>query len=84
MPTSLISMISGLKDSALLLVAITCPLTGQNTAMTPPPSSQWPGAEIVDGVAFQGDGGINLVQRFVRWSRGESRFGFHRQAGGQP
>lgn len=28
--------------------------------MTPPPSEEWPGAEIVDGVAFQGDGSITL------------------------
>ncbi|WP_234027095.1 carbamoyl-phosphate synthase large subunit [Erythrobacter sp. KY5] len=35
-------------------------LIAQNPAMTPPPSSEWPGAEIVDGVAFQGDGGITI------------------------
>lgn len=28
--------------------------------MTPPPSSTWPGAEIVEGVAFQGDGSVTL------------------------
>ena len=32
----------------------------QNTAMTPPPSATWPGAEIVEGVAFQGDGSVTL------------------------
>ncbi|MEM6907472.1 MAG: carbamoyl-phosphate synthase large subunit [Pseudomonadota bacterium] len=37
-------------------------LTAQNPAMTPPPLSQWPGAEIVDGVAFQGDGSVTLEQ----------------------
>ena len=31
-----------------------------NPAMTPPPSSTWPGAEIVEGVAFQGDGSVKL------------------------
>ncbi|MDJ0977530.1 MAG: carbamoyl-phosphate synthase large subunit [Erythrobacter sp.] len=40
------------------------PLAAQNPApanpMTPPPSSTWPGAEIVDGVAFQGDGSIRI------------------------
>lgn len=33
-----------------------------NPAMTPPPSSTWPGAEIVEGVAFRGDGSIRLEQ----------------------
>ena len=28
--------------------------------MTPPPSDQWPGVEIVEGVAFQGDGSITI------------------------
>ncbi len=31
-----------------------------NPAMTPPPSATWPGAEIVEGVAFQGDGSVKL------------------------
>lgn len=31
-----------------------------NPAMTPPPSDTWPGAEIVEGVAFQGDGSVRL------------------------
>lgn len=35
-------------------------LSAQNAAMTPPPSEQWPGAEIVSGVAFQGDGSVTL------------------------
>ena len=48
-----------LRFGAAFLVLAT-PLAAQNPAMTPPPSSQWPGAEIVDGVAFQGDGGITL------------------------
>lgn len=28
--------------------------------MTPPPVAEWPGAEIIDGVAFQGDGSVTL------------------------
>jgi hypothetical protein len=36
------------------------PALAQNPAMTPPPLSQWPGAEIADGVAFQGDGSVTL------------------------
>jgi hypothetical protein len=28
--------------------------------MTPPPLAQWPGAEIAEGVAFQGDGSVTL------------------------
>ena len=36
------------------------PLAAQNPAMTPPPLEQWPGAEIVEGVAFQGDGSVSL------------------------
>ncbi|MDY7097391.1 MAG: carbamoyl-phosphate synthase large subunit [Pseudomonadota bacterium] len=28
--------------------------------MTPPPLTEWPGAEIVSGVAFQGDGAISI------------------------
>jgi len=35
-------------------------LAAQNPAMTPPPSDMWPGAEIVEGVAFQGDGSVTL------------------------
>jgi hypothetical protein len=30
--------------------------------MTPPPSDQWPGVEIVAGVAFKGDGAITVDQ----------------------
>jgi hypothetical protein len=30
--------------------------------MTPRPLAEWPGAEIVEGVAFQGDGSITLEQ----------------------
>jgi hypothetical protein len=36
------------------------PLAAQNPAMTPALSTEWPGAEIVEGVAFQGDGSVTL------------------------
>jgi len=36
------------------------PLAAQNPATTPPPSAEWPGAEIVEGVAFQGDGSVTI------------------------
>jgi hypothetical protein len=47
---------------ATLLIAspAAAPANGQNPAMTPPPSATWPGAEIVEGVAFQGDGSVKL------------------------
>lgn len=32
----------------------------QNPAMTPRPLADWPGAEIAEGVAFQGDGSVTL------------------------
>jgi len=37
-------------------------LAAQNPAMTPPPLGEWPGAEIVEGVAFQGDGSVTVSQ----------------------
>lgn len=40
--------------------AMPTPLAAQNPAMTPPPVAEWPGAEIVEGVAFQGDGSVTL------------------------
>lgn len=43
-----------------IAVAFANPLTAQNPAMTPPPLAEWPGAEIVEGVAFQGDGSVTL------------------------
>jgi hypothetical protein len=47
--------------SALLISSLLAsPIAAQNPAMTPPPVADWPGAEIVEGVAFQGDGGITL------------------------
>lgn len=44
--------------AAVALLAAPC--AAQNPAMTPPPVEQWPGAEIVEGVAFQGDGSVKL------------------------
>lgn len=41
-------------------VLFTAPIAAQNPAMTPSPSTEWPGAEIVSGVAFQGDGSVTL------------------------
>ncbi|MEM9311447.1 MAG: carbamoyl-phosphate synthase large subunit [Pseudomonadota bacterium] len=43
-----------------LAVISSTPLAAQNPAMTPPPLAEWPGAEIVQGVAFQGDGSVTL------------------------
>ena len=40
--------------------AVATPLAAQNPAMQPKPLDQWPGAEIVAGVAFQGDGSVTL------------------------
>lgn len=37
------------------------PALAQNPAMTPRPIAEWPGAEIAQGVAFQGDGAVTLV-----------------------
>ncbi|MEM9502236.1 MAG: hypothetical protein AAF941_10390 [Pseudomonadota bacterium] len=46
---------------AVITMALTAtPLAAQNPAMTPAPSDTWPGAEIVEGVAFQGDGSVTL------------------------
>ena len=43
-----------------LLRAFAVLLSMQHPAMTPPPVSEWAGAEFVEGVAFQGDGSIKL------------------------
>lgn len=48
--------------SSALLVAGLAPLAAQNPAMAPRPLAEWPGAEIVEGVAFQGDGSVTLEQ----------------------
>jgi hypothetical protein len=46
------------------MVAIVCapPLAAQNPAMTPPPVDTWPGVEILEGVAFQGDGSVTVAE----------------------
>jgi hypothetical protein len=46
-----------LAISSLLLASGAASAQGP---MTPPPSDQWPGVEIVEGVAFQGDGSITI------------------------
>jgi len=51
----------GIWFCGLTGVIMSAACAAQNSAMTPPPSSQWPGAEIVRGVAFQGDGSITLT-----------------------
>lgn len=45
---------------AILLLAVAAPALAQNPAMTPRALADWPGAEIVTGVAFQGDGSVTL------------------------
>ncbi|MEM7778837.1 MAG: carbamoyl-phosphate synthase large subunit [Pseudomonadota bacterium] len=35
-------------------------LAAQNPAMQPPPLAEWPGVEIAEGVAFQGDGSVSV------------------------
>jgi len=51
-----------IRRAPLLLIApvLAAPALGQNAAMTPPPVAEWPGAEIAEGVAFQGDGSVTL------------------------
>jgi hypothetical protein len=45
----------------LLVPALAAPALAQTpAAITPPPLVQWPGAEIAEGVAFQGDGSVTL------------------------
>ena len=48
------------KGLVVLAAIFTAPLVAQNPAMTPPPLAEWPGAEIVEGVAFQGNGSVKL------------------------
>lgn len=48
------------KGLVALTVLLATPLAAQNPAMTPPPLADWPGAEIVEGVAFQGNGSVKL------------------------
>ena len=49
-----------MRRSVALGFLLTTPLAAQNPAMTPPPLAEWPGAEIVEGVAFQGNGSVKL------------------------
>jgi len=51
-----------IRRAPLLLIApvLAAPALGQNAAMTPPPVAEWSGAEIAEGVAFQGDGSVTL------------------------
>lgn len=44
----------------VLGAVVAAPVLAQNPAMTPRPLAEWPGAEIAQGVAFQGDGSITL------------------------
>ncbi len=46
--------------SFLALLVAAYPIFAQNPAMTPRPLADWPGAEIAEGVAFQGDGSVTL------------------------
>lgn len=39
---------------------MTTPALAQNPAMQPEPPTSWPGVEIVEGVAFQGDGSVTV------------------------
>ncbi len=49
-----------LRITAFPVLAAATTLAAQNPAMSPLPLAQWPGAEIADGVAFQGDGSVTL------------------------
>ncbi|MEM1195884.1 MAG: carbamoyl-phosphate synthase large subunit [Pseudomonadota bacterium] len=49
-----------MNKAAITVATLAAPLAAQNPAMTPSPLAEWPGAEIVEGVAFQGDGSITL------------------------
>lgn len=52
--------LSGLSFPALF--GLVGAAAAQNPAMTPPPLAEWPGVEIVEGVAFQGDGSLTIEQ----------------------
>ena len=45
---------------ALLALILAAPALAQNPAMTPRPLTEWPGVELVPGVAFQGDGAVRV------------------------
>lgn len=48
------------QNVSLLLVTVASPALAQSPAMTPRPLAEWPGAEIAEGAAFQGDGSVTL------------------------
>ena len=50
----------GLSALTVSLTTISTASLAQNPAMTPRPLADWPGAEIAEGVAFQGDGSVTL------------------------
>lgn len=50
----------GLIAFSAILATISTTSLAQNPAMTPRPLAEWPGAEIAEGVAFQGDGSVTL------------------------
>lgn len=47
-------------NTLVFLTSYAAMLAAQNPAMTPRPLAEWPGAEIAEGVAFQGDGSVTL------------------------
>ncbi|MEM6826916.1 MAG: carbamoyl-phosphate synthase large subunit [Pseudomonadota bacterium] len=49
-----------MRLASAVCLGFATPLAAQNPAMTPRPMAEWPGAEIVEGVAFQGDGSVTL------------------------
>ena len=51
---------SGQSLFLILATVLAAPSIAQNPAMTPRPLAEWPGAEIAEGVAFQGDGSVTL------------------------
>lgn len=51
----------GLGVLAPAMAAISTVSLAQNPVMTPRALAEWPGAEIVEGVAFQGDGSVTLA-----------------------
>jgi hypothetical protein len=51
-----------LSDLVVALSSCTAEASAQIPAMTPPPLAEWPGVEIVEGVAFQGDGSVTVSE----------------------
>jgi len=44
----------------IALAAVVATISGVSLAQNPAPVTEWPGAEIAEGVAFQGDGSVTL------------------------